>query len=130
MAGDPDGILTFKTCCGQRSGDTAVQPYAASDYMRAVGAKVEVRQMKTAKLPGAARNWIFRSMNGFVLNRCPRCSPCLLGDLHDLSASHSYFQVWAADQAIRSCKGEIRVRKILAHYERLEPWRRLGRISS
>jgi hypothetical protein len=56
-------------------------------------------------------------MNGFVLNRCPRCPIFLVGDLQDLSTSHRYFQVWAVNQAIRSCKGEIQVRKILAHYE-------------
>ncbi|HXB74497.1 MAG TPA: hypothetical protein VNY05_40050 [Candidatus Acidoferrales bacterium] len=118
VAGEPGGVLTFKHAPNKGPAILLFStPYAARDYIRAVGAKAAVRQMKTAGLPGAARNWISRGMNGFVLNRCPRCSPCLLGDLRDLSTSHSYFQVWAVDQAIRSCKGEIQVRKILAHYE-------------
>ena len=68
-----------------------------------------------AEFPTTVQSWISRGASSFIVNRCPRCSVCLAGELRDLLAGDSYVKIWAIDQATRSCKGEVEVRRIIQY---------------
>jgi hypothetical protein len=89
--------------------------YAAQDYIRTTGAGTHVGLFKVDALPELARHWNSLGCDSFILNRCPRCTLCLVGSTDIFSSKEHFRACWAADRATRSVQGEILVRSAMQH---------------
>jgi hypothetical protein len=93
-------------------------PFAASDYLRAIGILGKTVQFKVETLPERVQSWLSAGVQTAALDRCPRCPELLSIDLASMAkwTQVDFAKNWAHLRATRLVGGEIRIRSAINHY--------------
>jgi hypothetical protein len=122
ICGVSNGVLTVQSGAGKKPLMLLfMTPYAASDYIRATRAAAEVKQLKLSSMPEIAGRWMAAGVEGFILNRCPRCNVCLMISIEALKERAAFLQVWAMRRATQLYQGQIKVLEYIENQSKSRP---------